>query len=52
MSGAAFDDAPLPPEIQRSAVVAGDPDRRDVDVDDTARRPMSREPRTESADDV
>jgi len=53
ISGAAFNDAPPPPVIQRSAVkvVAGDPDRHVVDVEDTASRPMSSELSTESADD-
>ena len=52
MSGAAFDDVPLLPAFQRSAVevVAGDADRRGATVEDTARRLTSSAPITESDD--
>jgi len=52
MSGATFDVAAPLPAIHRSAVVAGDTDRREAEVEDTARRPRSNELSTESADDV
>lgn len=50
MSGAAFEDAPLPLVFQRSVdmVVAGEADRRDDEVADTERRLTSRELSTES----